>query len=377
MERSKQIVKISIQGILVNVFLVIFKIIIGALTKSIAIILDAVNNLSDALSSIITILGTALSNKRPDKKHPYGYGRIEYFSSVIIGIIVLLAGISSMRESILKVLNPTKAHYSSIAIIIIIASVLVKFFFGQYVKRRGEKLNSGSLVASGLDAVSDSFLSLSTLAAALISIFFHMDLEGYFGVLISLFIIKTSVEILRETIDDMIGTRADPEITKKLKKRILKYEDVLGVYDLTLHNYGPNKIIGTVHIQVKDSLDARDIHRITRKITMDVFNDYGIILTIGIYASNDSGEYGEILRYITNLTKKQNNILQVHGFYVDEKEKNISFDLIFSFDEKNPQKIIEEIVSELKKEYPKYTYNIILDTDFSDWKSFWVRCVFR
>lgn len=366
MERTKKIVKISFLGILVNLILVAFKAVVGLITNSIAIILDAVNNLSDAFSSIITIIGTKLSNKRPDKKHPYGYGRIEYFSSVIIAIIVLLAGVTALKESIIKIIEPTKATYTITSLIIITVAIFVKFFFGKYVKKEGEKLNSGSLIASGTDAISDSFLSLSTLIGAIISLTINISLEGYLGAIISIFIIKSAIEILKDTINDMIGVRADSNLTKKLKNKISSYDKVLGVYDLTLHNYGPNKIIATAHIQVNDDLNAREIHRITRKITLDVFEKFGIILTLGIYASNNQGEYKEIQKYIKEITKNYKNITQIHGFYVDEENQNISFDIIFNFDELEQNKIINEITTNLKEKYPKYDYNIIIDTDFSD-----------
>ena len=161
MDRNKKIIKVSIFGIIVNVILAGFKALVGLLANSIAIILDAVNNLSDALSSIITIIGTKLSTKRPNKKHPFGYGRIEHFSSIIIAILVLFAGITSFKESLDKIINPEKAEYSIITLIIIVVAVFVKFFFGRYVKSEGEKLNSGSLVASGTDAISDFFVTFN------------------------------------------------------------------------------------------------------------------------------------------------------------------------------------------------------------------------
>ena len=366
MERSKKIVKISIQGIFVNLILVAFKAIVGLIANSIAIILDAVNNLSDALSSIITIIGTTLSGKRPDKKHPYGYGRIEYISSIIIAIIVLLAGITSLKESTLKIIEPVKATYSIFSLIIIIVAIFVKFFFGRYVKNQGEKLNSGSLIASGTDAISDAFLSFSTLVAAIISLLFNISLEGILGAIISIVILKSAIEILKDTMNDMIGVRADNEMTNKIKKKILSYEQVLGVYDLTLHNYGPNKIIATAHIQVSDDTNAREIHRLSRKIMTNVFEQYGIILTLGIYASNDTGEYAEIQKYVQKVCNQYKNIIQVHGFYVDEEISHITFDVIFNFDEKEPEKIVEEITKQLDEKYTNYKFHIIIDTDFSD-----------
>ena len=366
MNRTKKIVKISIEGIIVNILLVIFKGIVGFITNSIAIILDAVNNLSDALSSIITIIGTAIANKKPDKEHPYGHGRVEYLSSTIIGVIVLLAGLTSLKESFLKVIKPEQANYSISSIIVIIVAVFVKFFFGSYVKTQGKKLNSNSLVASGVDAISDSFLSSSTLLAALISIFFKLSLEGYFGLLISVFIIKTSIEILKETIDDMLGVRANSELTQKLRKRILTYDKIEGVYDLTLHNYGPNKIIGTANVQLNDNMPAKEIHRITRKIIIDVYEEFGIFLTIGIYASNDTGKNSEIKKYLMKIAKEYKYLIQVHAFYVDDEINQISFDVIFDFDEKEPEKIISELKDKMKKKFPKYEYSVILDADFSD-----------
>ncbi|MBQ9024574.1 MAG: cation transporter [Bacilli bacterium] len=366
MERLKKIVKISVDGIIVNILLVIFKLIIGFITNSIAITLDAINNLSDALSSIITILGAKFANKKPDKKHPYGYGRVEYFSSIIIALLILFAGITAFRESLLKIIHPEKAIYSIVSLIVIFVAVLVKYSFGNYVKRQGEKLNSKSLIASGADAISDSFLSFSTFIAAIISLLFNISLEGYLGIIISIFILKSSIDILIDTINDLIGTRADPELIKKLKKRILLYDEVQGVYDLTLHNYGPNKIIATAHIQVDDNMKAKEIHGLTRKITIDIYDKLGIILTIGIYASNDKGKYKEIKQYINSIIKKYKSIIQIHGFYVDEDENDITFDLIFNFEESNEEEIVEKIKKELKEKYSKYNFYIVIDTDFSD-----------
>ena len=366
MDRQKKIIKTSILGIFVNIILVIFKATIGFIVNSIAIILDAVNNLTDAVSSIVTIIGAKLSNKAPDKKHPYGYGRIEYFTSVIIAFLVLIAGITALRESYLKIINPANTDYSVISLVIIGVAVIVKFLFGRYVKSVGKKVNSGSLIASGEDAFMDSILSFTTLIAALINFIWHLSLEGYLGVIIAIFIIKSALEILKDTIDIVIGKRADKKLTDALKKRICSYKEVQGAYDLTLHNYGPSKTIGTIHIQVDDSMTAKDLHTLTRKIIVDIFNEFGIILTVGIYASNDSGEYKDMKSRIINTVKKYKEIKQIHGFYVDKKNKDIYFDLIFDFKCKNKDDIKNEIINKLEEEYSNYKFSIILDDDISD-----------
>lgn len=363
--RNKKIVKISIQGILVNVILVIFKSIIGFITNSISIVLDAVNNLTDVLSSVITIIGTKIASKKPDKEHPYGHGRAEYFASIIISIIILGAGLTALNESCSKIISGATANYDIISLIIIFVGIFVKFFFGNYVKNEGKKLNSSSLVASGIDAIGDSVIASSTFVGAIISYIWHISLEGYIGVIISAMIIKTAIGILKETVDQMIGVRADSNLTKKLRKLINTYDDVLGVYDLTLHNYGPNNIIGTVHIEVKDDMKAKDIHKLTRNITIDVYNALGIVLTVGIYSSTDS-KYEDMKKYVIKLIQQYKTILQIHAFYVEEEKNIVSFDLVFDFEEQEPEKIIEEIKSKLKEKYPKYNYVVILDKDFSD-----------
>ena len=366
MERNKKIVTTSILGIIVNIILVIFKATVGFLANSIAIILDAVNNLSDALSSIITIIGTKLSEKAPDKKHPYGHGRIEYFTSIIIAVLVLIAGLTALKESVEKVITPEDANYSIASLVIITVAIFVKFFLGKYVQKVGEKLNSQSLIASGTDAFMDSILSLSTLIAAIINLVWHISLEGILGVIIAIIIIKSSIDILRETITIMIGIRADSELTNKMKTRILQFDEVQGVYDLDLHSYGPSKIVGSVHIQVRDDMTAKEIHKLARKITIEIIREFGIILTIGIYAANDKGEHGEIKKELGNIIKENKDIIQMHGFYVDEDTKDIFFDLIIDFKAKNPEEIKQKVIDEIKEEYPKYNYNVILDLDVSD-----------
>ena len=366
MERNKKIIQTSILGIVVNIILVIFKAIVGLVANSIAIILDAVNNLTDAMSSIITIVGVKLANKAPDKKHPYGHGRIEYFTSVIIAVIIMFAGIMAIKESIGKIIEGEQSDYSIISLIVISVAVLVKFFFGKYVKKVGKNVNSQSLVASGQDALSDSILSFTTLIAALINYIWHIGIEGFLGIIIGVFIIKTSIEILKEAVDSMLGERADSELTKKIKERIMSFKEVQGVYDLNLHNYGPSSIIASAHIQVRDDMNASEIHILTREITYAIYNEFGITLTIGIYAANDKGEFGEIKKELGKITKKYKEILQVHGFYVDKAKSNVFFDLILDFDAKDKEKIEKDIVEELKKKYPEYNYNIILDSDITD-----------
>ena len=367
-KRERIVVRTSIISIISNIFLAGFKAFVGFLANSIAIISDAINNLSDALSSIITIVGTKLARKTPDKKHPYGYGRIEYMTSLIVSIIVLYAGITAFIESIKKVFYPEEADYSVITLVILIAGIIVKFILGIYVKKKGKEVNSGSLVASGSDAFNDAILSISVLASAIIYMIFNISLEAYVGVILSLFIIKAGIELIKESVDNMLGVRVESSLAKSIKKDITTIKDVQGAYDLVLHDYGPDKYIGSVHIEVADTLSVSSIDKISRRITKLIMDKYGVILhTVGIYSINTKDK--KILKEKEEVSKivfSHKDILQMHGFYLDEEDKILSFDIIIGFNAKDKEGTYNEIYDELKNRYKDYKIDITLDVDVSD-----------
>ncbi len=366
-QREKTIVKTSIIGIVTNLLLVGFKMAVGLISNSIAVILDAVNNLSDALSSVVTIIGAKLGAKQPDKKHPLGYGRIEYLSSMVVAALVLYAGITSLVESIKKIISPEAADYSAVSIVIISVAIAVKLVLGLYVKRQGKKVNSGALTASGSDALFDAILSASVLASAVIYLIWGVSLEAYVGVVIAGFIIKAGIEMMIETLNDIIGKREDKETIKELKEIICKEEDVLGAYDVTLFNYGPNKNYGSVHIELPDSLTVDDVDRITRRIQADVFRKTGIILTgIGVYSFNTSDDEAAKMRNEVQKTVMAHDwALQMHGFYADTGKKTIRFDVVMSFDV-DRKEAVQTICKEIAALYPDYDVMVVPDVDVAD-----------
>ena len=366
-KRNKEIVKVSIIGIIANVFLSAFKAVIGFISGSIAIVLDAVNNITDVASSLVTIIGTKLANKKPDREHPFGHGRAEYLTAMVISVIILYAGITSLTESIKKIINPITPKYNVVSLIIVVVAILVKIVLGEYVKRKGKELNSTSLINSGQDAKLDSVISLSTLIAAIIFIFTSISLEAYLGIIISIIIIKAGIDMIREAISSVLGERVDPELISDIKKTIIKYDDVKGVYDLVLNNYGPNTYTGSVHIEVLDTMDIDEIDVLQRKITQKVFENQHVYLTaIGIYSVNTKNKrIIETKNNITKIIKKYDNILQYHGLYVDEKEKTLRFDIVMSFEEKDPDGLYNKFYDEVSKEFPDYKIYIVVDTDFS------------
>ena len=367
MNREKVIIRTSIIGILGNILLVSAKAIIGFIAGSISIILDAVNNLSDALSSVITIIGTKLSNKKPDRKHPYGHGRVEYLTSLIISVIILVAGGSAIYESINSLIQGTTATYSDLSLIIISIAILVKVALGLYYRKVAKQVNSDALKGSGIDALFDSLLSTATLIGAIIARFTGVYIEGYLGILIGLFIVKSGVEVLSGAVSNIIGERTSEEVARSIKHTVNSFPEVLGSYDLILNNYGPSRSIGSIHIEVDDKMTAKEIHPLTRKISQEVYLKHGVILTVGIYASNTSNPEIKCIRQdIHSLLNDYKQIRQIHGFYVDEELKQVSFDVIVDFEEEKPEEVVEEIKAKLKELHPDYEYFVIVDKDFTD-----------
>lgn len=368
MEKSRDqiIIKTSVIGILANVLLASFKAVVGLLSSSIAIVLDAVNNLSDALSSLITIIGTKLSKKAPDKKHPLGYGRIEYLSATLISMIIIYAGISAFIESFKSILDPTTPSYSYISLIIVAVAILVKILLGTYVRKTGERINSDSLVASGKDALFDSIISSSTLVAAIIYLLTKISLEAYLGLIISIIIIKAGFEMLLDTISEILGERVDSDLAKAVKGTIKSFPEVLGVYDLVVHNYGPEKLLGSAHIEISDKLSIIDLDNLEREITNKVNKENNVIITgLSIYVSNTNDEKAvSIFNKIKEITANYEDILEVHGFFM--KDDSINFDMIIDLNSKNRHQIYEEVNQKVKELYPEYKVSIILDTDISD-----------
>ena len=366
-DREKTIVKTSVIGIVTNLLLVAFKASVGLVSHSIAVILDAVNNLSDALSSVVTIIGAKLGAKQPDRKHPLGYGRIEYLSSMIVAALVLYAGITSLVESVKKIVTPEEAEYGAVTLIIISVAIAVKLVLGLFVKRQGKKANSGALEASGSDALFDAVLSASVLASAVVFLIWGISLEAYVGVVIAGFIIKAGIEMMIETLNDIIGKREDAEAIAELKQIICEEEAVRGAYDVTLFNYGPNKNYGSVHIELPDRLSVDEVDRITRRVQTRVFQKTGVILTgIGVYSFNTSDDEAAQMRNAIQKTVMSHDwALQMHGFYVDAEKKTIRFDVVLSFDVERKE-AMEILHGEIQALYPDHQIQIIPDIDVSD-----------
>ena len=368
MDRNSQIIRTSVIGIIANVLLAAFKAIVGIIANSVAIVMDAVNNLSDALSSVITIVGAKLSQRPADNKHPFGHGRIEYFSAIIIAVIVLSAGITSLIESVKKIFEPVTPTYSATTLIVIIVAIAVKLILGEYVKRKGKQLKSDALTASGSDALFDAAITLTTLISAGIMLIWNVSLDGILSTLISAVIIKAGIEMMIETLDEileLLGARVPAELTRQIKEEVSAFEGVHGVFDLILHNYGPEVMIGSLHINVYDTLSAYDIHGLSRKISMQMYEKHGIIMSIGIYAiSTGENQRTELQSKVMEKLSAHKEIIQIHGFYCSEKEKMFSVDVVPDMSVHNDAALSASLVSELQPLAPDMRVTVVIDHNY-------------
>ena len=366
--RERLIVRTGIIGIVANLLLASAKAAAGLAAGSIAMVLDAVNNFSDVMSSVVTIIGTKIASKKPDKKHPLGHGRVEYLAQMIIAALIIYAGITALWESVKKIIEPVEAEHSAVSLAVISVAVVVKIILGFYVKKQGKKAKSDLLISSGKDAHFDAILSTAVLVSAVILMLFRFNIEAYVSVVISLFIFKAGVEIIFEAVDDMLGHRVETEYTRKVKESVLSFPEVHGVYDVVLHNYGPDRYLASVHIEVKDTLTAAQIDVITREIQAKVLEKHGVILTaVGIYSVNTSDdECAKIREDIYRLVLSHDHIIQVHGFYADMERKKISFDFICDFTAPDMKEMYEHILQDIRNRYKDFDVRITMDVNITD-----------
>ncbi|MCR5019228.1 MAG: cation diffusion facilitator family transporter [Bacteroidales bacterium] len=365
MDRSKQIIRTSVVGIVTNAFLAGFKALVGLLAHSVAIVLDAVNNLSDALSSVITIIGTKLSIKPADKKHPFGHGRVEYFTAIIISVIVLTTGVTSLVESVKKIIDPVEPEYSTVTLIVIITAIITKVILGLYVRKQGKKLGSDALIASGSDAIFDAVITVATLISAGVMLIWNFSLDGYLGVLISIVIIKAGFEMISSPINQLLGAQASPELVSQIKTEVAQMDGVQGVFDLILHGYGPNLSIGSLHIGVPDTMTAHEIHVISRRISEMMLERHGIVMTVGIY-SNATGDskYAQLQRDVIQILSHQEHVIQVHGFYCDDE--HVSVDVVIDYSVADDHALIRHLSEQLTPVLAGRQVSIIIDHNYSD-----------
>ena len=360
--RDKKIIQTSIIGILVNIGLVCIKSVFGIIAGSIAILLDALNNLTDVISSVVTIVGLRLSLKKPDEDHPMGHGRIEYISAVVVAIIILYAGVTALFESLRKIVHPTETVYTLYTALMLIVTIVTKFLLGLFVKKQGEKYTSSALVASGLDAINDGYVSCTVLISAVLYLLFGLQIDAIIGLLISVCIIKSGTELLMDDLKDILGRRASRELTTKIRDFIKSDDEVIDVHDLILHNYGPERYVGSVVVDIDSRMTADEIDVMCHRIKDAVLDDYGVILN-GIGICSQSHTHHDMRLEIVRRLEHIDHILQVHGIHIDEDNKMVNLDIIIDFEDKYPELTLDHARMHLIEAFPDYTFDIHQDTD--------------
>ena len=368
MDRTSKIVKTSVIGILANVVLAGSKLAVGLASASMAITLDAINNLTDALAPILTIIGVKLSAKEPNKKHPYGYGRVECLCTMAIGIIISYTGLFSVIESVKKIINPVAPNYTAGALETIGFTVVARALLGLYTIKRGKKLDSESLVASGKDSINDSFISISTIIVAVVFIFTGLNVEAYLGLVFSALIIKAGTETLYGTVSKILGERVPVKLSKAVKESIKSFPEVDGVYCLVIHEYGRDRLLGSAHIEVPESLTALYLDSLERSIAHKVLADTGVeLIGITVYATNASSqEAASDKQKVKDILGEYKDVLQMHGFYKDKIDMVVKFDMVVDFDAKNKKALRDEIAQRVKNLFTEYDVSITMDYDYSE-----------
>ena len=367
LERERAITRTSFVGIAANVFLAAFKALAGLLSGSITILLDAVNNLSDMLSSVIAILGIKLAKRKPDKSHPFGHGRVEYFSAILVAGIVFAAGAASLVESVKKIFHPEPAQYTAVTLVIVLVAIAVKLLLGRFVSARGKKYNSDALIASGSDASFDAVISASTLVGAAVTLLWGVSIDGWIGVVISVFILKAGIEMLLSPVSQVLGTRSPESITGSIKADIRAFDGVQGVYDLVLHNYGPNYAMGSVHVEVPDTMTALEVYTLTKEIQRAIVTKYSIFLTVGIYAVDTvHPEKVAMQAAIRETVLAFDGILNIHAICIDDSQSVLSFDMVTDFKVSDRDALRTRVADAVTALYPAYRVEISIDLDYSD-----------
>ena len=341
-------------GIICNLILSIMKLIIGTVTNSVSITADATNNISDAGSSIVTLVGFRLSGKPADKDHPYGHARIEYISSLIISFIILLIGCSIFKESVIKIFKPEESLFNIATVIILVASILVKLWLSVFNTYLGKQIDSKALEATAIDSRNDVITTTAVLIASVISHFTGFNLDGYMGVIVSIFILISGINLVKETLNPLLGQPPTKEMFESIEKKILSYDNVLGVHDLMVHSYGPNTYFASAHIEMDAKIDVLVCHDIMDQIERDFKSDLNIHLVVHLDPTIlDSPEINELKEMVNDIICEIDRELTFHDFRVvmGEENKNVLFDVVvppeYKYSDEELEKMITKRITEM------------------------------
>ena len=361
----------GIVGIILNLILFATKLIIGIISNSIALTADAFNNLSDVASSIITILGFKLASKPPDKEHPFGHGRLEYISGLIVSFMVILVGFEFIKTSFNKIIHPSNVIFNLVPFILILVTVGLKFWMSKFNKTIGKAIKSSALEAASTDALSDVVSSGCVALSLLLSIWISLPIDGYIGILVSLIIIYAGFTLIKKTMNPLLGEAPDKELVKGLKEKLLSFDYITGCHDLVIHNYGPGRCMASIHAEVPCDISIVKIHEIIDRAEKEISEEFSLYLVIHMDPINTTDEDVKNSRLeLLGILKSFSIIKSIHDFRIvgEGDHKNLIFDVVIDFNPKFSQgdelKLEDDINQKLKKSYPFYNAVMTIDRDY-------------
>ena len=357
-------------GILVNVLLFSIKLSVGLLAGSVAVMADAFNNLSDAASSIITIIGFKMANKPADAEHPFGHGRIEYISALIVSFLVMLVGLQFIKSSLERITNPSIVKFEVIPFLLLLVSIFFKLWLSKFNKTVGHKINSSALKAAATDALGDVFTSSTVVISFLLAKFTQFPLDGYIGVFVACAIIYSGYGLIKETLNPLLGEAPDPVLVNNISDMVMSYENINGIHDLGVHNYGPGRIMASIHAEIPSDIDVMTIHHIIDTAEREISKKLNIYLVIHMDPiCVDTDEIIDARKIVEDVLKTYPAVKSLHDFRVvgENDIKNLIFDIVVNPIDLNDcftkEKLSQFIERDIKKLHPQFNCIITVDLE--------------
>lgn len=352
----------SIVGIVCNILLFALKYIMGTLSGSVAVVSDAFNNLSDGAGCIVTLLGYKLAAKPADKDHPFGHGRMEYLTSLVIASVILVMGVELFKDSAVKIIHPEEIKFRIIVPLSLIVSIGIKLWLAHFNTVLGKRINSSVMLASAKDSRSDVIATAATVIAVFCSLFTDLPVDGVMGVVVSLFILKAGIEIIRDTVDELLGKPADPETVEQIKKLVCCDERIIGIHDLIIHNYGPGNVLGSCHAEVRSSEDIISVHDLIDRIEHEIHKQMKICMTIHMDPIEvDNEQINACRSLVAETIRKVDERLHFHDFrtVTGETHINLIFDLVVPYEVKRSDDELKADIDRLLAEEDRKFYTVI------------------
>lgn len=357
----------SLFSILCNIIMVVFKLIVSYITNFVSIRADALNNLSDVGANIATLFGFKLSNKHPDADHPYGHGRMEYISGMIVSFLILLMGFEAAKESLFKIFNPQETSYSSVALLVLIVSICIKLVMADMNRKAGKEIDSETLLAAGQDSLNDSLMTGTTLVCLLIYRFTSINVDAYIGLLSSLMVLKSGIEIFKDVMDTILGKAPDHQLLKDIEKTICSHDEIIGIHDLMLHDYGPSNRFMSLHAEVDASKNIIDVHDTIDNIEKEIMEKFKILTTIHMDPIDANDELvNELRAEVKSAVRSINEKFDIHDFRIVQgpTHTNMVFDVLLPADDRSDAATLRKAIDDKVKEIDK-TYETVIHFDHS------------